>query len=81
MVLYSEAAWGSYGITEQQLLTTIAEAFQTSDAAMVNSEINLEFNLVHVGQVSGAVEQARPYGTRWWRFCVSEGMHVDDVVL
>lgn len=64
MVLYSEEAWSSYGITEAQLLTNIAAAFQTSDAAMVNSEVDLDFNLVHVGQVSagcgGAAKTTRP---------------------
>ena len=65
MVLYSEEAWSSYGITEAQLLTNIAAAFQTSDAAMVNSEVDLDFNLVHVGKVSagcggGAAKRTRP---------------------
>lgn len=52
MVLYSTEAWSNHAMTEQQLLTNIAAGFQTSDAAMVNSAVNLQFNLVHVGQVS-----------------------------
>ena len=67
MVLYSEGAWSSYGSTEDQLLTAIAEAFQSSNEAMENSEIDLEFNLVHVDEVSAGVERARPHGT--WLYC------------
>lgn len=62
MVLYSEEAWSAYGSTVRQLLTTIAAAFATSDLAMVNSDIDLEFNIVRMGPVSAGVEQARPHG-------------------
>ena len=63
MVLYSEEAWSADESSEGQLLTKIAEGFQTSNAAMVTSMIDLKFNLVHVGEVSAGVELARPKTT------------------
>ena len=63
MVVYSEKAWSAHNSTETQLLSSIAEAFQTSNTALLLSGIyDFEFDLVHVDQVSARVEHARPHG-------------------
>ncbi len=70
MVLYTTETWRY--ITEEQLQTNIASAFQSSNAALANSGIDdLEFNLVHVGRVSsGRLSGGREGSTpaSWWCF-------------
>lgn len=52
MILYSTAALEILGdITTEQMETRIAEAFVTTNQAMINSEIKLGVELVHVAQV------------------------------
>lgn len=52
MMLYSEGGKGMLGnITDAQMQTTLATALSTSNEALVNSRIDMEFSLVHVGPV------------------------------
>ena len=64
MVLYSDETWSpdGYDYTEPVLLNMIAEAIAGTNQALIKSDVNLEINLVHVGQVSAGVEQAMPRG-------------------
>ena len=64
MVLYSGKAWSpdGYDYTEPVLLNMIAEAIAGTNQALIKSDVDLEINLVHVGQVSAGVEQAMPRG-------------------
>lgn len=52
MMLYSEDGKGMLGnISDTQMQTTLATALSTSNEALVNSGIDMEFSLVHVGPV------------------------------
>lgn len=57
MVLYSTEVLSEYELTDDELVGMIEDAYETSNTAMKNSEIDLELNLVHVGLVSARVEQ------------------------
>lgn len=64
LVLYSEWAWTGYAdySDEQQLVSAISAAFVSSNEAMVNSDVDMEFNIVKVEQVSAGVEHAGQHG-------------------
>lgn len=51
-MLYSDAAMSVLGIqNETQMATFIADAIDSSNEALTNSDIPMEFDLVHVGEV------------------------------
>ena len=53
LVLYTPSAMSRLGVTtDAQMETQVADAFASTNAAMVNSEISLLMNVVHVEPVS-----------------------------
>lgn len=52
MMLYTKEAWSENYASEPQLAVNIFDALATSNEAMVRSEISMDFNLIHLGQVS-----------------------------
>lgn len=52
MMLYTDLALVQLGgVTTAQMESTITEGLVTSNTAFENSEVPIEFSLVHVGQV------------------------------
>ena len=77
MVLYTHDAWfdlWDYKY-ERELSTKMVKEFEQTNEAMRLSEITgLKVKLVYMARVSAGVEEARPCGTQWWSFCVTEAV-------
>lgn len=66
MFLYTENAQNILGLlSDSQMQTYLAETLSWTNQAMVNSEIDLELPLVHVGPVSYYPTQERRSRESW----------------